>query len=51
MSKAPASIFQDTITNGLKSRHYLFIPHDVVKAATDMAGYASGFTVQSEPAK
>jgi type III restriction enzyme len=33
-------------SKGLKPWHYLLIPHDEVKEATDMAGYAAGFTVQ-----
>ena len=30
---------------------YTLIPHDEVKEATDMAGYTSEFTAQSEPIK
>jgi len=51
MSKAPASILQDSMTNGLKCRHYLFIPHDVVKAAKDKAEYAVDFTILPEQPK
>jgi len=48
MSKAPASFFQDTTTNGPKSWHFLFIPHDVVKAATVMAEYVTEFTIKPD---
>jgi len=37
---------QDAKAKGLKPWHYLLIPHDEVKEATDMAGYAAGFIVQ-----
>jgi len=46
MSKAPASISQDAMTNGLKRRHYLFVPHDDVKEATDIGGYSAGFIIK-----
>jgi len=46
MSKAPASISQDAMTNGLECRHYLLIPHDDVKEATDIGGYSVGFIIK-----
>jgi len=51
MSKAPASISQAAMTNGLKSRHCLFVQHDAVKEATDMAEYAVDFTTLPEQPK
>jgi len=36
------------MTNGLKRRHYLFVPHDVVKAAKDTVEYAVDFTILPE---
>jgi len=42
---------QDAKTKSLKPWQYLLIPHDDVKEATDMAGYAAEFTIQFEQPK
>lgn len=38
-------------SKGLKPWYYLLIPHDEVKDATDMAGFAAGFTIKPEAQK